>query len=243
MYWRSAVIEWIDSTKFFIDAPPGSGPSILESNQRCDNVNGFSGVMARLQFKTAGFEGREVELSLGINRLGRAPESQIRIEHPTVSGTHCELLLGDAEVCVRDCGSTNGTFLDGTPVRDATLFPGQTLRVGDVELLVADTGVSIRIPKFEVPTQAPPVVLPNGSTSCRRHEATIAAYRCQRCRELLCEECVHRLRRRGGKLLRLCPLCSYPVEVIGGEPRKKKSFFSRLRQTTKLLFSWAATKN
>lgn len=208
-----------------------------------DNVNKSLGVMARLQIKTAGFEGRVVELKLGINRLGRALHNDVHLEHPTVSGNHCEINLGCGQVSVRDCGSTNGTFVDGTTVQNAILFPGQRLRLGDVELLVADTDIPISIPRFEVPIAAPPVMLSNGSVLCRRHRFNLATYQCTHCRELLCEECIHRLRRRGGKLLCLCPLCSYPVEVMGGGKKKKKSLLNRLRQTTKLFFSWATTRN
>lgn len=216
----------------------------MGSNQQT-NENQPSGVMARLEFKTAGFEERAVELRLGINRLGRAADSDVYLEHPTVSGAHCEVVLGCGQLSVRDCGSTNGTFVDGTPVQEAILLPGQTLRVGDVELLVAETEVPVSIPKFEPASTAPapPVMLPNGSVLCRRHRDSLATYRCQHCHELLCDECIHWLRRRGGKLLCLCPLCSYPVEAIDGRKKKKKSLLSRLRETTKLIFCRAFGKN
>src|SRR5215471_7897976 len=110
--------------------------------------------MAKLRFKTPGFEERAVELRLGKNRLGRAADNDVHIEDLTVSGTHCEILLGCGDLSVRDCGSTNGTFVDGTPIQNAVLLPGQILRLGDVELLVADTEVPISIPKFEVPAAA-----------------------------------------------------------------------------------------
>ncbi len=45
--------------------------------------------MARLIIKSAEFADRVIELNLGINRLGRSPESDVQIEHPTVSGRHC----------------------------------------------------------------------------------------------------------------------------------------------------------
>jgi hypothetical protein len=201
--------------------------------------------MARLEFRTAGFEQRAVELRLGINRLGRVQGSDIYLPHPTVSGTHCELVLGCGQVSVRDCGSTNGTFVDGTPVQEAVLLAGQTLRVGDVELLVANTEVPVSIPRFEWASAAPapPIMLPSGSVLCRRHRDSLATYRCLRCRELLCEECIHRLRRRGGKLLCLCPLCSSPVEAIDGQKKTKKSLLNRLRETTKLLFCRVFGKN
>ena len=199
--------------------------------------------MARLECKTEGLGPRVVELKSGINRLGRSPENDVCLQHLTVSSAHCEIVLGCGQISVRDCSSTNGTFLAGTPVQEAVLRPGQTLRVGDVELLVADTEVPISIPKFELPSLPPPVMLPDGGLTCRRHRVNLLTYRCQHCGELLCDLCIHRLRRRGGKLLCLCPICSYPVEAIGGGKTRKKSLFKRLCETTKLFFSRAVVKN
>jgi FHA domain-containing protein len=200
--------------------------------------------MAKLQFKTTDCEPRIVELKLGVNRLGRCPGSDLQLEHQSVSGIHCEVTLGCGKITLRDCGSTNGTFLDEVPVREATLHSGQKLRLGEVELLVVDTEVPVTIPQFEVVTTPPaPITLANGSVLCRQHPSHLATYRCQHCQEIWCIQCIHRLRRRGGKLLSLCPGCSYPVELIGGEVKKKKSLFRRLRETTKLLFSRGPERN
>jgi hypothetical protein len=199
--------------------------------------------MARLQLKTPGFEQRAIELKLGTNRLGRAADSDLRLEHLTVSAAHCELSLGCGQIYVRDCGSTNGTYVDGTAIQDAVLLTGQTLRVGEVELLVTDTQAPISIPTVELPIAASPVVQSDGSTCCGRHQSHAATYQCQHCQELLCEDCIHRLRRRGGKFLLLCPLCSYPVRTIAGEQKKKKSLLHRLRDTTRLFLSRAIGRN
>ena len=50
----------------------------------------------------------------------------------------------------------------------------------------------------------------------------------------MCETCVSKLRRRGGKVLKLCPLCSHQVELIGGEKKKKRGFLDLLQKTIKL---------
>jgi hypothetical protein len=47
---------------------------------------------------------------------------------------------------------------------------------------------------------------------------------------------VHLLRRRGGKLMRFCPLCSHECLLIGGEKRKKKSLSGLWPKTVKLPF-------
>jgi hypothetical protein len=192
--------------------------------------------MARLQIISQGFHNQVIELRLGLNRLGRNPNNDFQIEHPTVSGKHCEILLGENEIVVSDCDSTNGTFIGQESVKKATLSAGQTLRLGDVEFLVDSTEVNIAIPKFEVPKPAPPVVLWDGSMLCRRHPQATATHQCTNCQEVLCDECVHRLRRRGGKVLKLCPLCSHQCERIGGEKKKKRGFLGFFQKTVKLPF-------
>ncbi len=192
--------------------------------------------MARLQIVTPGFHDTVIELRLGVNRLGRGPANDFRIEHPTVSGMHCEIVLSEGEILVRDCDSTNGTFIANEPITKARLETGQTLRLGDVELLVDSTEVKIAIPQIDVPRPAPPVVLWDGSMLCRRHPQARVTHQCTHCNEVLCDECVHRLRRRGGKVLKLCPLCSHPCERIGAEKKKKKTFLGFLQKTVKLPF-------
>jgi pSer/pThr/pTyr-binding forkhead associated (FHA) protein len=195
--------------------------------------------MARLLIISDGFNGRPIELRLGVNRVGRGPDNDIQIEHVTVSALHCELVLDGSGVFVRDIESTNGTFVAGEPVQEARLTAGQTLHLGDVEILVEDTEVKIEIPKFTVPRPAPPVVLVDGSLLCPRHPEARVTHQCTHCREMLCDECVNRLRRRGGKVLKLCCLCSHKCEPLGGEKKKKRSILAMLQQTVKLPFARA----
>ncbi len=192
--------------------------------------------MARLLLRSKGFDRQVLELNLGVNRLGRSPVNDFEIDHPTISATHCEIILNEKELRVHDCNSTNGTFVDGHPISDCALRPGQMLRLGDIELLVESIEFNIAIPRFEVPRPAPPVVLSDGALVCPRHPDARAIYQCANCHEVLCEDCVHRMRRRGGKILKLCPLCSHQCELIGGEKKKKKPLFAFLQRTIKLPF-------
>ncbi len=192
--------------------------------------------MAKLLIRSEGFNHQVIHLKLGTNHFGRGPHNDFQLEHPTISVRHCDIVLTAEGVEVRDCNSTNGTFIDGQPVKAAVLLPGQILNLGDVELLVEETDVNIAIPEVEVPHPAPPVVLADGSLLCRRHPQATATHQCTHCHEVLCDACVHRLRRRGGKLLKLCPLCSHACVPIGGEKKKKKSFLGFLHKTVKLPF-------
>jgi pSer/pThr/pTyr-binding forkhead associated (FHA) protein len=193
--------------------------------------------MARLLVKTEGLENRMLELRLGVNRIGRDPDCEFCIDHPTISSLHCEISLTNDGVYIHDCDSTNGTFVDGEPVMEAWLDPGQTVNLGDVELLVESTDANVAIPKFERPRPKPPVVLDNGSMLCSRHPQAQATYKCTHCNEIMCTDCVHVMRRKGGQTLFLCPLCSHKCEGIQTEKtKKKKGFLGLLQDTVKLRF-------
>jgi hypothetical protein len=197
--------------------------------------------MARLILKSNGFDGRVFDLKLGVNRLGRSPETDLQIEHETVSGVHCEVSVVDGQILVRDCQSTNGTFFRGQPIQEILVGAGQSFSVGEVEVFVENTDVSISIPKFEVPVPPQPVVRADGSTLCSRHPEAQVTHRCSHCTEIMCDSCVKRLRRRGGKTLKLCPVCGHPVEQIGEKKKQKKSIFGFLHKTVKMPFFHART--
>jgi hypothetical protein len=192
--------------------------------------------MAKLVIKSGALGDQVIHLNLGVNRLGRDLSNDFPIEHPTISAHHCEIHLSNQGVTLQDCGSTNGTFLNGRPVQEASLDPGHVLRLGDVELLVESVDATVAIPQFEVPRPAPPIILSDGGLVCPRHASARVTHQCTHCKELLCDSCVRRLRRRGGRLLRLCPLCSHPCKALVPEKPKKKSILDFLRKTVKLPF-------
>jgi hypothetical protein len=198
--------------------------------------------MARLSVKTDGFNARLIDLKLGANRVGRHPDNDFTIEHSTISSVHCEMVLKDSGVTLRDLESTNGTFVNGERVREMDLIPGQIVRLGDVELLVETTDAKIAIPAFSNPDlPAPPKVRrEDGALMCARHDQTAVTHQCTGCKEFMCEACVRRLRRKGGKkTLFLCPICSGAVLPIGESAKpKKKSFLERVvGETVKMKLS------
>ena len=193
--------------------------------------------MARLIVKSNGFQDQVIELHLGVNRFGRGPDNDFQIEHPTISARHCEISVDHDELKVTDCDSTNGTYIAGRQIKEGRLRAGQTLCLGEVELWVETTEVKIAIPKIEAPSTPSFVVREDGSMVCPRHAPAQMTHRCTHCGEILCEHCIHRLRRRGGKPLMLCPLCSHPCESIVGEKKKKHRLLGFLQKTVKLPFS------
>jgi DNA-binding NtrC family response regulator len=66
--------------------------------------------------------------------IGSDPSVDLRLEDRTVSRFHCEILLGDEGVTVRDLGSTNGTLVNEVPVLHAHLRGGAVLSLGNRRL-------------------------------------------------------------------------------------------------------------
>lgn len=63
--------------------------------------------------------------------IGRDPNNDLVIEHPTVSRAHAQITRRDGEFILIDLGSSNGTFVNGKEVIDATLLRvGDSIRVG-----------------------------------------------------------------------------------------------------------------
>lgn len=192
--------------------------------------------MARLIVKSKSAPDQVIELKLGLNKLGRTAGNDFQIEHPTISAKHCEITLREDGIVVKDCDSTNGTFINGEPITEGRLQAGQTLQLGDVELLVESTEIKIEIPQFDVPHPAPPpIVLTDGSLLCPRHPRSQVTHQCTHCREVMCAACIRRMRRRAGKVFQLCPLCSHPVEELGvAKQEKTGGLFEMLLRTIKL---------
>jgi hypothetical protein len=190
--------------------------------------------VARLVIKSEGLEGQVILLKLGVNKVGRLPSNDFQIEHPTVSSVHCEISCEDGAILVRDCDSTNGTFVRGERISEAKLMAGQTFCIGEVELLVETTEVNISVPPIEVVVPAPPVVKKDGSMECPRHPDATVTHQCTRCKEVMCQACVHKLRRRGGKLLELCPVCGSRCEQLHPTKKKKKSILAFFTKTAKM---------
>lgn len=89
--------------------------------------------MAKLVVLTQSMAGRSVDLGERTT-IGRVEDNAFQIAEPSVSSRHCEILLQGGEVLVKDLGSTNGTFINNEKITEGILKPGQTLRLGNIEL-------------------------------------------------------------------------------------------------------------
>jgi predicted component of type VI protein secretion system len=71
--------------------------------------------------------------------LGRHSEADIRLALPDVSRRHCRLAWMSGVWRVFDLQSVNGTYVNGEPVNEATLHPGDVLQIGGFTFTVAIT--------------------------------------------------------------------------------------------------------
>lgn len=63
-------------------------------------------------------------------QIGRHADSNIRIEDPTVSATHCRLEAQGGVWWLEDAQSTNGTLMNGERVTRVELQPSAVFNVG-----------------------------------------------------------------------------------------------------------------
>jgi adenylate cyclase len=70
--------------------------------------------------------------------VGRAVNSDIPIYDPTISRQHAQLSAEDGGVRVKDLGSSNGTFLNGSRITNALAAPNDVITFGKVAFYVRE---------------------------------------------------------------------------------------------------------
>ncbi|MHC4942663.1 MAG: sigma 54-interacting transcriptional regulator [Planctomycetota bacterium] len=83
--------------------------------------------------------------------VGRSKPCHILLDMEGVSRKHCEFSLVESKVFLKDLDSTNGTFLNGTRIREAVVRPGDRVVVGSCVLFVLDE--KTEVPDAGMPTQ------------------------------------------------------------------------------------------
>lgn len=99
-----------------------------------------SGGRPRLLVSTAGEGGdpgvqRSYDLTTPVTLLGRGTDCDLRLVDPGVSRHHAEIRVEGPEVVLVDLGSTNGSFVNGQPIRRVTLVDGSRVTMGRTTLV------------------------------------------------------------------------------------------------------------
>jgi pSer/pThr/pTyr-binding forkhead associated (FHA) protein len=98
---------------------------------------------AKLVVRTGKRPGQEVPVRGPTFLIGREEGCHLRPQSPEVGPRHCEILVGEALLAVRDLGSQAGTFVNGQRVAgQRELRGGDLLRIGP---LLFEVKIDIRI--------------------------------------------------------------------------------------------------
>jgi pSer/pThr/pTyr-binding forkhead associated (FHA) protein len=97
--------------------------------------------VVRLSATAGPVSGKTFDLKPGRWKLGRAPKDEagfekVALAEPGMSRDHFALEAGKAAVVLRDLGSTNGTYVNGSKVERHILKEGDVIQAGSTALRV-----------------------------------------------------------------------------------------------------------
>src|SRR5207245_1227555 len=90
-------------------------------------------------------KGKEVVVTGDVFRVGSAPDNELVLTDEAVSRQHFVLLRDPKGFLLRDLGSTNGTRLDASEVKEAYLSVGSVITAGGTQLKVRPFAERIEI--------------------------------------------------------------------------------------------------
>jgi transcriptional regulator with PAS, ATPase and Fis domain len=75
-----------------------------------------------------------------VARVGSARGNLLALNDPTVSRVHCEIRVRPECVLIKDCDSTNGTYVESVRLREGEVQPGASVRVGNSVFRIEASG-------------------------------------------------------------------------------------------------------
>ncbi|HTI28756.1 MAG TPA: FhaA domain-containing protein [Methylomirabilota bacterium] len=104
-------------------ARPGHEPATPDSASR-----------AFLLVRTDGAPRVRFDLGGALISIGRASDNDVIVDDPEVSRHHCQLKLQHGAYSLADLGSRNGSWINGQPVSEVALGPGDRIQIGSTEI-------------------------------------------------------------------------------------------------------------
>lgn len=150
---------------------------------------------------------------------GRSPENALVLDHPSVSSSHCSLVVSEDQLQLCDLGSTAGTFVSGQLVETAVVPSGTDFRLGEVALRFESDAAS-RAPAADASpgaTEGVPTAHVTAGLHCKYHPHALARHYCPQCRIAFCELCVE-TRSHGGGMGKRCRKCGSECQHIKVRP-------------------------
>lgn len=147
-----------------------------------------------LQITEGPLEGTSLTVGGEGARIGRHTSNSLVIPEPGISRYHCEISCNGSEFCVRDLGSTTGTYFYLRPHSRLLMFTGLLIKLGETEFSVVsqtspdDENPDLVVHFYEGPLSGHKVhVVSEGMTIGRRHsnvlvllhDTTVSAHHAQ----------------------------------------------------------------
>jgi pSer/pThr/pTyr-binding forkhead associated (FHA) protein len=132
-------VEKLRNTAF--GAPAVSLPPGAATGGGGGGSPGGAGPLAHFLVRTGPLKGQRLPVRTPIANIGRADYNDVAIADESVSTSHAKLQRREGVWVLVDLESTNGTWVDGEPVKgDSPLAPGSLVRLGDVQMVFEPTG-------------------------------------------------------------------------------------------------------
>ncbi len=90
--------------------------------------------MAKLILSMDGLVLKEISLTKERTTIGRKPHNDIQIDNLAVSGEHAVIVTILNDSFLEDLGSTNGTLVNGAPIKKHFLQPNDVIELGKYKL-------------------------------------------------------------------------------------------------------------
>ena len=127
-------------------APPHAPPTPAEPPQEEADLSGATMSVSRvpkypawLEERIGGVPGRVLEFNSDRVTIGQLPDSNIQLDHSSVSPLHAVIMVSQGRFVLYDAGSTSGTSVNGNPVTGAFLKYGSQISMGASELVFEKT--------------------------------------------------------------------------------------------------------
>lgn len=104
---------------------------------------------------------RMMPLVLPVINLGRRLDNQIVLDDPRASRVHAQLRLRFGRYVLYDLGSTTGTQVNGQPITECVLRPGDVISLGNTTLIYGEEEAPQRS-TFETTQPGRPLTRPGG---------------------------------------------------------------------------------
>jgi hypothetical protein len=117
------------------DAPtPPSSDTMIFTQPGPEELAPDSAARAYLLVRTDGAPPVQFDLGGPLISIGRASDYDVILDDPMVSRHHCQLKLQHGAYSFTDLGSRNGSFVNGQPVTQVALGPGDRIEIGETQI-------------------------------------------------------------------------------------------------------------